>query len=516
MPKTGGFFQSVWNQVQDFFVAMFEAVWSGFVRMIRPAVRQIEEEASEVWGAMTDENWGIITKYLSHVFAVDEKEINALFGTEKPPWPLSMIYDVMVLVMTVGTSMMQTAGVLNEDNVLRLLSQTTPRVPYPSLLMNAAFVAPEKTQEVRDAMKQSGYKDEYIDLLFLAMYRVYDEGVCRDLFLRGELTEDEMYKRMAELGYTDKRIGEMSKLWESIPPIPDIITMAFRGSFTPENREKWPWAFDAPGDFVEWAGKQGITKEWSERYWYMHWTQPGVREMFEMMHRGAITEVDLDHTLKVVGYSDYWIEKLKTITYLPYTRVDVRRMHDLGVIDTDELIQSYMDLGYDFKKATSMAEFTIKYNMGTEKTLTKAQVIKAYMDHILPKKNALSELTAMGYSKDRAEFLIASEEYYELQEYNDMAIDNVRDRYQNNLITREQAQDRLSKLNIDGRRIEILLEKWTLNIFEDRKIPSKTDLDKFVRNKVIDLKQYRKEMNKLGYNETYIDWYEKLLSVKKP
>jgi hypothetical protein len=190
-------------------------------------------------------------------------------------------------------------------------------------------------------------------------------------------------------------------------------------------------------------------------------------------------------------------------------------MHDMGVLNDDELLKSYMDLGYDTEKAGKMAEFTLRYNAEHERTLSQGQVIDAYMEHILPKKEALSELKLMGYSESRAEFLLVSAEYKEIRDYQKAAVGNIGDRYQNNLITRDQALNKLSALNIDGRRIEILIDKWTLNIFEDKKVPSKTDLDKFLRNKIINLDRYRREMYKLGYNKEYIGWYEGLVVKKK-
>lgn len=513
--KPGGWLTSIWTQVSDFFVAMFESVWSGFILMIRPAIREVEDEVAEVWDKVTDENWSIISAYLSHLFGVDIDEVNALFGTQKPPWPLSMIYDLVVLASTVGTSMMQTAGVLNEDNIRALLSKTTPRVPYSSLIMNAAFVAPEKTQIVRDALKLEGYKDEYIDLLFISMYRLYDQDICRTLFLRGVITKEQTFSRMRELGYTDIRTEEIMQSWPIIPGPMDLLHMVAKEAFEPELIAKMGLADEFPEDQVHWLEKQGVSRDWALKYWYAHWDQPSIGHGFEMLHRGVIDLDDLDMLYRTVEIPPYWRDKLTKIAYAPFTRVDVRRMHKMGVLTDDELITSYMDLGYNDEKAAKMAEFTVKYNIGTERTLTKTQVVEAYMGHIMPKKQALAELELMGYSEDRAEFLIISAEYYEAKEYQDMAVDNVQDRYENNLITRDQALNRLAQLNVDGRRIEILIEKWTLNIFDDRKIPSKTDLDKFFRNKIIDVKRYRVEMFKLGYNKEYISWYEQLIAKKK-
>ena len=39
------------------------------------------------------------------------------------------------------------------------------------------------------------------------------------------------------------------------------------------------------------------------------------------------------------------------------------------------------------------------------------------------------------------------------------------------------------------------------------KLPSKTDLDKFLKAKIIDADQYKTEMYRLGYSFQYTMWY---------
>lgn len=513
--QNGLFIGWIWKEVRAFFSAGFEYVWAGFEKIIPTFVKHLVEAPIADGLIATDEEWSAMVERFKGWGILDDTSAQNIMGLKELKYPYNMILYYYTNYTLMAQYVSQYSYVISSDLRHTLNEQESPELPTHYDILNAAFIAPEKTERIREILRQQGYAKDDIDLLFLNLYRTIDEGTIRELYLRGVFTKDQLYLRMRELGYTDTRTQEIIQTWEVIPGPTDLITMAYRGSFDPESRRKWPWAFDTPSAFVEWAGKLGISKDWAEKYWYMHWTQPGVREMFEMMHRGAITADDLDHTLKVIGYSDYWIEKLKTITYAPYTRVDVRRMHDLGVIGDEELIRSYMDLGYDEEKARGMAEFTVRYNMESERTLTRTQVIDAYQENLLDKEGALSELELMGYSRARAEFLLAFEEYKEDRDYRDTAVDNVRDRYQNNLITKQEAYDKLSALDVDGRRIEVLIDKWSLNKFEDRKVPSKTDLDKFLRNGIIDNDRYWQEMQKLGYNFEYIEWYKKLVDKKK-
>ncbi|GAI90920.1 unnamed protein product, partial [marine sediment metagenome] len=71
-------------------------------------------------------------------------------------------------------------------------------------------------------------------------------------------------------------------------------------------------------------------------------------------------------------------------------------------------------------------------------------------------------------------------------------------------------------LNLSGSHIEILIDQWKINRFEDMKIPSKADLAKLVMYDIITTDRYKEEMFKLGYNPEYIDWYLELeFAIKK-
>lgn len=509
------FFGPIWDQIKTFFQAQFESVWTGAVDRAPVFGGALVDAIVEAIGDVEVTAWENMLNTYQSAGLIDSETSSELIKLKDITPPFDFIAYIGVAMMLAqqyvsGTSMAISGGFRQGLN-----TRYSPYPPTPNEVMGAAFVAPERTGEVRHAMKRAGLSEEDIDLLFLSRYRLYDEDRVKDLWLRGAIDDNRLYERMRELGYTDTRIQEIIKTWEAIPPITDIITMAYRGSFDPANRQKWPWAFDAPGAFVQWAEKQGVTREWAERYWYMHWTQPGVREMFDMLHRGAISEGDLDHTMRVIGFSDYWIEKVKAITYNPYTRVDVRRMHELGVLDDRELYSAYLDLGYDGEKARNMVDFTLRYNARNEIDLTRGQILKGYRERAIPRQEALDLLMEIGVNRNAAEYLLDFEDYLFEKELIDDTIDNIRDRFVQNLISYYDARDRLMALNLPARQIEVLLDKWEIKRWKAMKVPSKTDLDKFLRAKIITEDQWRAEMDRLGYAAAYIDWYLALTRAKK-
>jgi len=181
----------------------------------------------------------------------------------------------------------------------------------------------------------------------------------------------------------------------------------------------------------------------------------------------------------------------------------------------EELVWSYKDLGYDEEHAIKMKDFTIRYNQGADKELTRGQIMTGFKEKIITRADALTLLQDLDYSQAQAEYFIVLEEYKEAKNYQDDIIDNIKTRYQNNFINDFDAKSKLNALNLPATQVNLLMDKWQLKRMIDVKLPSKTDLDKFLLNKIINLDTYRQEMEKLGYNFRYTEWYEKLSAKGK-
>ncbi|GAH79468.1 unnamed protein product, partial [marine sediment metagenome] len=107
--------------------------------------------------------------------------------------------------------------------------------------------------------------------------------------------------------------------------------------------------------------------------------------------------------------------------------------------------------------------------------------------------------------------LITYAEYKEIKDEIDEAIDNIKIYFQNNLLSKDEARQRLNQLNVPSGRISLLIERWNIKNISDTKLPSKSDLDKFFRKGIIADTDYITEMSRLGYSNKYISWYLKNL-----
>lgn len=501
-------------QQQDFWTLMFDGMKAATMGAFPIQAKEALKETTSWLSGVESNMWETMFAFYVKAGLLTDEQAEKMMKLKDTCTPMDIIFFIVISLQLFGTYLKGNTNVGSNFLAQGLNKEYRSNLPELRECMAAAFIAPEKTGEVREIGKRLGYRDEDIDLLFLALYKVYDENMVRDLFLRGALNEDEMFMRMRELGYTDTRTKEIMQSWSVIPGPSDLFHLVAKEAFEPDSIKEMGLGAEFPVEQVEWLRKQGVSEEWALKYWYAHWEMPSLQMGFQMLHRGVINQDQLNTLFKTVEIPPYWRDKLTAIAYQPYTRVDVRRMHDMGVLNDAELIKSYMDLGYDKEHALKMAQFTVAYNQQGDKELTRSQIMTGFKEKILSRADTIELLVDLEYSEAQAEYLILLEEYKETKELQDDMLDNIKLRYQNNFADEFETRSRLGSINLPAAQISVLMDRWKIKKMIDVKLPSKTDLDKFLVNKIIDVDIYRQEMTRLGYNPKYTDWYEQLAGVK--
>ena len=424
----------------------------------------------------------------------------------------------VAIIMTTLMLMVKYATVMTEIPMYYsqryLMERFRPQLPSPNEVIRSSFIAPEKTKRVWEILAQSGYTDSDIELMFLSAYATYDVDSIRGLFLRGVLSEDDMFVRMRELGFTDTRTKEIKELWDIIPPVSEILYMVGKEAFEPDQVQKYGLMDEFPSEVSPWLEKHGYSKYWQDKSWISHWSYPSYQQVLQLLHRGHITEEDVYEFYRVIEIPPVWRNLLTKISYSPYTRVDSRRMHAVGVLADDELVDVYKAQGYDLEHATKMAEFTIKYNMDADKQLTKSQLEQGYRAGLLDKEEMLIMLISIGYPRKSAEYIINYQDWKLENDYIKEYIDTIQELYQNNVLNDREVSVQLYKIDLPAKKVESLIKKWDLHRLQNNKLPSKSDLDAFLMNGIIDTTNYIEVMQKLGYNNIYINWYMELINVQ--
>jgi len=187
-------------------------------------------------------------------------------------------------------------------------------------------------------------------------------------------------------------------------------------------------------------------------------------------------------------------------------------MYELGVIDERQVYANYRDLGYNDKNAKLMTEFTVKYAQDEAKSLTKDMIISAYNNRIFTETEAINALVSIGYAHQTANIIISIEKAKDTADTINTVAEGLRLKYVRSQIDESMVYTELSKYNLPSTQISHLVYKWQVEKQKRVKFPSKTDLDRFYKEGLIDSSTYKNILKTEGYNDQVISWYAATLT----
>ena len=299
-----------------------------------------------------------------------------------------------------------------------------------------------------------------------------------------------------------------------IPPAQDLITMAVREVFSPEQAEALSLFEELPEDFVKWGKQQGLSQYWVKNYWGAHWQLPSPQMGFEMFQRSFMTETELKGLLKALDVAPVWRDPMMAIAYNVITRVDARRMHKLGVMDEAGLLKVYMDQGYNPDDAQRMVNFTIAFNLEEDRDLTKGELLRIFKDGLIGESELKQGLVDLHYSPHAIKMLILKV-YYDLEiQEKELTKGEVKRLYMFATITESEVRERLAAMDLTAEGIDLLVKQWKLEKSlkqtgeggEPKKL-TRSEVTGFLSLGIIDAVTWQQEMDSIGYTAQQIDWF---------
>jgi hypothetical protein len=339
------------------------------------------------------------------------------------------------------------------------------------------------------------------------------------LWLRDLLTDDDFVKSMSAQGYSQSDINRIMEGAFFIPPAQDLITMAVREVFSPQVAARFGQFEDFPPEFEKQAAKQGISSEWARNYWAAHWSLPSPQMGFEMLHRRIINKEDLILLLKSLDIMPFWRDRLIQLSYSPLTRVDIRRMFDLGVLSEAEVYSAYLDIGYDEKNAKRLADFTklLSKSGGSEdaaqlKGLTRAKVVDLYKDGVLSRSQSLDMLKSLGNSADAAELYLIDADLDLDMQARKLEMQLITEQFKSGDIDLNGARSALLRAGFETVEVERALLKLQNANRAKAKIPSEETLAKMAKVKIITESEYLQALGSIGYSEA---WAQRIVKLNR-
>ena len=360
-----------------------------------------------------------------------------------------------------------------------------------------------------------GYDRSIAQIYLLASAQTLAEGDLISAWRRGQITEEEFNQELSWKHYSPLDIERIKRVSEFFPSAPDLIRFAVREVYTARQQDTFGQFQDIPPIYLSESAKAGLPKEQAENYWAAHWELPGIQQGFEMLHRGVISKETLDVLLRALDVMPFWRDKLTAISHNPYTRVDVRRMYALGVLDEDDVFTSYKDLGYDDEKAAKMTEFTIKYESNDDLGLTRSTALNAYKDDLISESQAVNYMKRLGYSDDTIDLYMVMADYEKYQDDIKLYVEELRQQYRAGIITIEQFRTTLNSLDLPSAYINAQVTKEEIQLSNKVKVPSKSDVDKWLDLSIINEKQYAAYLRRQGYQDIDIAFYLQQYALTK-
>jgi len=356
------------------------------------------------------------------------------------------------------------------------------------------------------------------------------------MYYKGILTEEDFKAVMRKLGYSESYINALKQDYLYYPSPTDFIRFSVREVFSEDKETKEALEAEFPEGIVEYAKKAGMDRDVLMWYWKAHWELPSPTQVYEMLHRlnpdvlavrgeayksiGLDVEklkTDLDTVkfyLKQADYDKRWRERLLAISYNPLTRVDLRRIYELGLIDDNELLARLMEVGYTKKDAELMLEFYKTFRQEEARTFAKTEIKYLLYYGIINETEAKVMLERLGYTEEDAKTMIelwkvklAEKDMRETQKF-------VRDAYALGEITREEAERILKEAGLSKEVIAVVLDKEDKRRLKSVKLPSASTVVKWLKLGVITEEKAREILRTINVKEEYIEYYIKEAEVE--
>lgn len=345
-----------------------------------------------------------------------------------------------------------------------------------------------------------------------------------DAHRKGAYEKDHALTLLRESGLSEEDAAALFKITEFYATPSDIIRFAVRDIYTPAIREK----FRLDDGFTEVAAKAssdlfkaGVSEDTLRQYWAAHWELPSASMGFDMLHRGIIDEDTLKLLLRALDYNPFWQDKLIQLAYSPLTRVDIRRMFKLGVLDETAMHKAHLALGYNEENANLLDQFVIKSITDPEaneetlsdreatkqRDLTVSQLLDGLEEGILTSDLASKALRGLGYTEKEASFLVNQRLTQSRTAAAKDVVKSLRAGYVGGIYDDARVSQELAAAGFPSDEIAERIRTWKLELESRVVMPTRTDVLRWYKNRLITEAQARNQLERQGVPDTFIAIY---------
>ncbi len=328
-------------------------------------------------------------------------------------------------------------------------------------------------------------------------------------------TRDDLLHRS---GLLEEDIAHLVAGTEYFPPPPDLIRFAVREVYNDETRKAFGQDEDISPRYITEAAKAGLGEEQARNYWASHWELPSINQGFDMLHRHVIPRERLEMLLKALDVMPFWRDALLQISYNPLTRVDIRRMHAMGILSPADVQLRYEAEGFSPADAALMTQFTVAYNTREETGTSQSKVVEAYKKDIITTEQLTALLTEQHMSAEAIQLLVRTADFDKALDSAEQLKSDLFGRYTNGEITIDQVRQGMTETGVPASYVTSVMAELGRKVSSRTKLPSKDDLTRWLELDLISEEDYKLRMQQLGYRESDVLLYlaERILKGGEP
>ncbi|MCW7079305.1 MAG: hypothetical protein OCU22_09310 [Canidatus Methanoxibalbensis ujae] len=444
------------------------------------------------------------------------------------PLPLATI-GMLVLGSGVGTGIGMAMGGFGRD-IQNWMNENFPHNPLPVDIASFGLARGDLSYDKFEKyLKQEGFDVDKHKFIFDYYKPKLSPSEILTAWTRKLIDDATMEQMLKEHGFTALTAEVLKELHFYYPSPTDFIRFAVREVFTDDEETKKALYAEFPQDIVEYAEKAGMKEDVLKWYWAAHWELPSPTQVYEMLHRlqpdvlekrkEAYAEMGLEEEklktdletvkfyLRQADYDLRWRDRLLAISFSPLTRVDLRRVYQLGLIDREELIARLMEVGYTKKDAELLAVFYDELKLPTQRQITRTVIKRSYQYGFISRAEAINRLKDYGYTEEDAELFVDLWDYELAEKDLKDAIDLILEKYEHLHIDRDEAISQLKALGLTEEKAELLVLKKEPKRVEKEHIPSIKSIQRWLRYEIIDETKARELLKLRNIKDEYIDYY---------
>jgi hypothetical protein len=414
------------------------------------------------------------------------------------------------------SSLLSTALEPLNKEIARQLNKTIKREQLPiTESIEAYHKGIISETELREILYTYGFDDTNINRLLQITKPLITVADIISAYRHKEISEEE-YHNLLRLHGIDERARKYFEIATKIyPSLSDLVRFAVREVFNNSVVSRFKYSEDMPQQFIEEAKKLGMDEEYAKMYWYAHWELPSVTLGIEMFRRGIISKDEFSELLKLHDIAPAWREKIIEVLYELPTRVDLRRMYRIGVVDENYVYNTYLKLGYDQETAKALTKFTILTEGDEERNLSKAEILNMFEEGIIDEERTLNLIVSIGYSETSAKLIIATKKVEIARKRLKDNIDEIKQRFIANEISEETLHDQLIALGISEAKTANLIKQFKREKAKQAKLLDKDEYIKAYKSKIIDEQELLDYLARLGYDDRHIQILLDLHGIKR-